>query len=308
MADRTVSEFEAQRGRLFGLAYRLLGSAAEAEDAVQDAYLRWESADRAAIAVPAAWLTKAVTNLCLNRLASARVRREEYVGAWLPEPVLTEGGALGPLDTVEQRESVSMALLVLLERLTPAERAVFVLREAFGYPHREIAGIMELGEANCRQLQRRARQRLGAAPPSAASRSAPADRERWHGLVERFLAAARDGDMAGLERLLAADVTSWADGGGVVGTARRPVTGRERVARYLTGGLARFAAGVDFTVAEVNGGPAALAWAGGRLAGVVTVEVAGAEPDGERIAGLRIVANPDKLRTVARQAEALSRF
>ncbi|AXK37293.1 RNA polymerase sigma-70 factor [Streptomyces armeniacus] len=303
-----MSEFEAQRGRLFGLAYRLLGSAAEAEDAVQDAYLRWESADRAAIAVPAAWLTKAVTNLCLNRLASARVRREEYVGAWLPEPVLTEGGALGPLDTVEQRESVSMALLVLLERLTPAERAVFVLREAFGYPHREIAGIMELGEANCRQLQRRARQRLGAAPPSAASRSAPADRERWHGLVERFLAAARDGDMAGLERLLAADVTSWADGGGVVGTARRPVTGRERVARYLTGGLARFAAGVDFTVAEVNGGPAALAWAGGRLAGVVTVEVAGAEPDGERIAGLRIVANPDKLRTVARQAEALSRF
>lgn len=303
MVDQKVSAFEAERGRLFGLAYRLLGLAAEAEDVVQDAYLRWESADRDTIVVPAAWLAKVVTNLCLNRLASARVRREEYVGPWLPEPVLTEGGALGPLDTAEQRESVSMALLVLMERLTPAERAVFVLREAFGYRHREIAGIMDLGEANCRQLQRRARQRLGAEEAVPGARSVPADRERWQGLVERFLAAARNGDMAGLERLLAADVTSWADGGGVVGTARRPVTGRDRVVRYFVGGMGRFAARIDFTVAEVNGAPAVLAWTGARLSGVVTLDVDAGE---DRIAGLRIVANPEKLRCAARQAGALS--
>src|SRR5215472_3880158 len=130
--------FEAQRARLFGLAYRLLGSAADAEDVVQDTYVRWSRADRAAIMAPSAWLVKVATNLCLKRLASARARREVYVGPWLPEPVLTSDGALGPMDTAVQRDSVSLALLVLLERLTPAERAVFVLREAFGYGHRDI--------------------------------------------------------------------------------------------------------------------------------------------------------------------------
>jgi RNA polymerase sigma-70 factor (ECF subfamily) len=201
-ADVT-GEFVAQRSRLLGLAYQLLGSAEDAEDVVQDAFLRWDRADREAIEVPSAWLAKVVTNLCLNRLASAQVQREVYAGPWLPEPVLTAGGDLGPMDSVMQRDSVSMALLVLLERLTPAERAVFVLREAFGYGHREISGVLDLSVANCRQLHRRARQRVGEQRPRF--RTAPGQRRP---LVEAFLAAAGEGDLPALERLLAADVVS----------------------------------------------------------------------------------------------------
>lgn len=156
-----VAVFEGQRPRLFGLAHRMLGSASDAEDVVQDAYLRWSGADHAAVAVPAAWLTTAVVNLCRNQVASARARRERYVGTWLPEPVLTSDGTLGPLETAEQRELVSLALLTLLEQLTPNERAVFVLRESFGHSHREIAEILGTSEAGCRQLHRRARQRIG---------------------------------------------------------------------------------------------------------------------------------------------------
>jgi RNA polymerase sigma factor (sigma-70 family) len=232
MAADAVGEFEAHRSRMFGLAYRLLGSAQEAEDVVQDAFLRWHNAEPAAIAVPSAWLAKVVTNLCLNRLASARVQRERYVGPWLPEPVLTSDGTLGPLDTAEQHDSVSLAVLVLLERLTPSERAVFVLREAFGHGYREIAQILELSEVNCRQLDRRARRRLAELRP----RFRPELRQ-WHRLVERFLVAAREGDLRGLQQLLAADVSAWADGGGKVTAARRPVLGPARVARYLAGAL-----------------------------------------------------------------------
>ncbi|CAL9564606.1 ECF RNA polymerase sigma factor SigJ [Actinosynnema sp. ALI-1.44] len=279
-----TSDFEEHRPRLFGLAYRLLGSAHEAEDVLQDAYLRWSRAD--GVRDASAWLTRVVTNLCLNHLTSARVRRERYVGPWLPEPVPT--AELGPLDTVEQRESVSFAVLVLLERLTPAERAVVVLHHAFGYGHREVADVTGLSEANCRQLLRRARRHLGAAPrfdydPAAGTR-----------LVERFLAAARDGDLAGLERLLAADVTAWADGGGRVSAALRPVVGRDRVVRYLAGALSRFGTAVALGIAEVNGVPAVLATAGDRLVGVVVPEFAG-----DRVGAVRIVANPDKLAFLA---------
>src|SRR5262245_7316661 len=199
-----VAEFETRRGRMFGLAYRLLGSAVEAEDAVQDAYLRWDRADRATIAHPDAWLAKVVTNLCLNRLTAARTTRERYVGPWLPEPVPTD--MLGPLETAEQRDSVSLALLTLLERLTPAERAVFVLRAAFGYSHGEVAQVMELSEANCRQLYRRATQHVA----DHRTRFQPS-REQRERLASRFLAAAQHGDLRGLEELLAEDVTSWAD-------------------------------------------------------------------------------------------------
>jgi RNA polymerase sigma-70 factor (ECF subfamily) len=146
----TVSDvdlFEAARPRLGAIAYRLLGSAGEAEDAVQETFLRWQSADRAAIEVPEAWLTKVLTNLCLNQLTSARARRETYVGQWLPEPLLSGDPLLGPAETVEQRESVSMAVLTLMERLSPNERAVYVLRQAFDYPHREIAEILDITEA-----------------------------------------------------------------------------------------------------------------------------------------------------------------
>jgi RNA polymerase sigma-70 factor (TIGR02957 family) len=297
MAAGPAGEFEEQRARLFGLAYRLLGSAADAEDVVQDTYVRWSGADQAAIVAPPAWLARVATNLCLNRLASARARREVYIGPWLPEPVLTSDGTLGPMESAAQRDSVSLALLVLLERLTPAERAVFVLREAFGYGYRDIAAVLGLSEANCRQLHRRARQRL----PAATSRFAP-DRGRWRELVERFLAAARDGDLPGLERLLAADVTAWADGGGKVVAARRPVLGRARVARYLAG-ITRFGAGLQISVAEVNGAPAVLGTRAGTLAGVLVLEVSG-----DQITAVRLMSNPDKLGFASRQVARLSRL
>ncbi|MEU9392104.1 RNA polymerase sigma-70 factor [Streptomyces sp. NPDC048324] len=291
MSSATAEEFELHRPRLFGLAYRMLGSAEEAEDTVQDAYLRFSGADRAGIEHPAAWLAKVVTNLCLTRLTSARARRERYVGPWLPEPVVTSDGTLGPLESAEQREAVSMALLVLLERLTPTERAVYVLREAFGYGHREIAGVLDVTEANCRQLYRRAVRRVG----EERSRFEPVP-ERQAELVASFLGAARDGDLAGLEKLLTADVTWSSDGGGKISAARRPVEGREKVARLAVGGAERFAAGLRYTPAEINGEYGLAAWAGDVLAGVVAFEVR----DG-LIAHLRVVVNPDKLDFVRRQ-------
>ncbi|MFD7029654.1 RNA polymerase sigma-70 factor [Streptomyces sp. NPDC059917] len=279
--------FEEHRPRMFAVAYRMLGSAHEAEDLVQDAYLRWSSADRDAIEHPGAWLVKVVTHLCLNRLTSARARREEYVGPWLPEPVLTGDGTLGPLESAEQREGVSMALLILLEQLTAVERAVYVLREAFAYGHREIAGLLDLSEANCRQIYRRAAQRVAARRP----RPRP-DPQRWQGLVETFMAAARDGDLARLEGLLAADVAYVSDGGGVVNAARRPVLGRSQVARFLLGALEKYVAGAPVSFAEVNGEPALLF--GERAVLLVEFE------DG-LVRGLRTVVNPEKLGFLRRQ-------
>ncbi|MFI7443728.1 RNA polymerase sigma-70 factor [Nonomuraea indica] len=277
--------FEEQRPRLFALAYRLLGSAAEAEDAIQDAYLRWHAADHAAVVTPAAWLTKVLTNLCLNRLTSARARREAYAGMWLPEPVPTGDGALGPMETAEQRESVSLAVLVLLERLTPAERGVFVLREAFGYGHREIAEVLDITEAGSQQLYRRARAHL-----DGERTRFDVSPEHARRVAERFLAAAGAGDLAGLERLLTADVVSWADGGGKSSAARNPVRGAARVARYLSGMVSRPEPGTEITIAEVNGLPALVGSVGGRVYGVMALEVTG-----DRVSALRILVNPDKL-------------
>ncbi len=296
--------FEAERRRLFGLAYRLLGSASDAEDVLQSAFLQWHAADRVTVAEPAAWLTTVVTNLCLNELASARSRRERYVGTWLPEPVVTSSGVLGPLEMAEQRDSVSFALLVLLERLTPPERAVFVLREAFGYRYAEIAGIVGRSEASCRQLHRRASQRVGG--PMRRFHPEPV---QWRRLVERFLAAAADGDVAGLERLLADDVVYWGDGGdSKLPVARKPVAGRSRVAR-LFGRLfpryladSRYALEAGLSVVEVNGQPAALGWSGGTLAAVLIPEI-----EGGKITALRIVADPGKLAFASRQLAGLSR-
>jgi RNA polymerase sigma-70 factor (ECF subfamily) len=288
-----VEDFEAQRPRLFWLAYRLLGSASEAEDAVQDAYLRLHGADPVLIESLPAWLTKAVTNLCLNRLTSARARREVYPGPWLPEPVLTDDRTLGPHETAEQRETVSIALLSLMERLNATERATFVLREAFAYSHSEVAEILEMSEANARQLYRRARQRLG----EPRQRFRP-DLAQWRRLVDRFFTAASAGDIAGLVEILTADVSSTADGGGKVAAARRPVSGLERTANYLARALnknlPKLRLRLDF--AEVNGEPAVLAFDGDTLSGVLCFEITG-----DRIAALRILANPDKLRFLAAQ-------
>lgn len=286
-----VAEFTAHRARLFGLAYRLLGSASDAEDMLQEAFLRWSGADRTAIGSPGAWLTKTVTNLCLNHLGSARARREQYVGPWLPEPVCTEDGALGPLELAQQRESVSVALLVLLEQLTPAERAVFVLREAFGYDHRSIAETLACSQANSRQLYRRAAHRLR----DARARFEP-DPDTWQQLVERFLAAASGNDLAQLEQVLAAEVVSWSDGGGQARAARRPVIGRARVARLVAGLMRQADEHVDISVREVNGEPALLAHSGADLVLVMVSHVV----DG-RISALHTVTNPTKLRFLQRQ-------
>ncbi|MGH3765007.1 MAG: RNA polymerase sigma-70 factor [Pseudonocardiaceae bacterium] len=290
VAPEQLQVFEAQRPRLFAVAYRLLGSASEAEDAVQDTFLRWHAADHATVQQPAAWLTKVLTNLCLTRLTSARSRRESYPGPWLPEPVLTADSALGPLDRAEQRESVSLAFLLLLERLTPPERAVFVLREAFEYSHREIAEMLELTETNCQQLYRRARLRVA----ERRTRFTPS-REQGRHIAERFLVAARGGDLAGLESLLAADVVAWADGGGKTAAARRPVHGAARVARYLVG-VSRDVPGLRLAVTEVNGQPGILGIVGGQLLAAVVLDV----PDGHVVA-VHIIVNPDKLTFLAAQ-------
>ncbi|MCF2530498.1 RNA polymerase sigma-70 factor [Yinghuangia soli] len=298
--DAAVSaeEFEAERGRLFGIAYRMLGSAAEAEDAVQDAYLRWHAADRAYIGAPGPWLAKVLTNLCLNRLDSARARREEYVGPWLPEPVRTDAGALGPLETAEQRDQVSMAMLVMLERLSPPERAVVVLRDAFAYAHGDIGEVLDLPEATVRQTYRRGKKHLEAGKSRfEASSSARAD------LLARFLAAAAEGSLEQLESLLADDVVSWSDGGGKVSASTRPVSGRTKVARFLLGIMERFATQMRIEFAEVNGEGALLAWEDGALAAAGFFE---AGPDG--ISGVRIVRNPDKLKFLEDQSRNLSRI
>jgi RNA polymerase sigma-70 factor (TIGR02957 family) len=288
MTPERLQRFEANRRRLFGVAYRMLGEASEAEDVVQDAYLRWARHDTAVS--PEAWLTKVVTNLCLDRLTSARVRRESYPGPWLPEPIIVDGDALGPLETVEQRESLSIGLLVLLERLTPPERAVFVLREAFGHSHREIAEILEVNEPHVRQLYRRAQHHVAAARPRFT-----AEPGQHRKLLDRFLEATLSGDVPALEGMLADDVVAWADGGGKATAARRPVAGRAEVLRHLLA-LTRFAPRIRMTPEMVNGEPALVMYLDGRLAGVTVVEF-----EGDRVAAIRTIANPDKLAFLKKQ-------
>ncbi|NAS20145.1 sigma-70 family RNA polymerase sigma factor [Herbidospora sp. NEAU-GS84] len=287
MTPERLARFEANRRRLFGVAYRLLGEASAAEDVVQDAYLRWERCDTAVS--PEAWLTKIVTNLCLDRLTSARARRERYVGTWLPEPILT-GGPPDPLEVVAQRELLSLGLLVLLERLTPPERAVFVLREAFGHSHREIADILEATEPHVRQLYRRAQRHLA----EERKRFTPSP-EQGGRLLERFMAATLAGDVAALERMLADDVVAWADGGGKAPATRGPVTGRDQVVRHLLA-LTRYAGRIRLEPETVNGQPALAFYLDGRLSGITVVEF-----DHDRVVTIRAVANPAKLAYVARQ-------
>ncbi|BDO43299.1 RNA polymerase sigma-70 factor [Cellulomonas sp. NTE-D12] len=294
--DPALEEFEAHRARLFGIAYRMLGSAADADDVLQDAWLRWQAADRSAVQTPAAYLARTVTNLCLTALTSARARREVYVGPWLPEPVLTgpAGTDLGPLDHAEQRDSVSFALLTVVERLSPPERAAYVLREAFAYSAAEVAELIGTSEANVRQLHARARRRVSEAGAGAAPREA--DPARLRELVERFLDASRGGDLAALEALLSEDVVARADGGGVVSAGRRPVEGREKVARYVTGVVDRFAAGLQRVLVEVNGVPAVAFTDRTSLRAVLVVQTR----DG-RVSALDLVLNPDKLVHAERQ-------
>jgi len=286
--------FEQHRQRLFSLAYRMLGSAHDAEDVVQTAWLRWSTAQD--VRDPAAFLTTVVTRLCLDELTSARKRREAYAGPWLPEPVPTAD--LGPLETAEQREQVSLGALVLLERLSPQERAVCVLRDAFDYPYRDLAQVLGLSEPHCRQLHRRARQRL----VDDAPRPRPVDAAVHVELGARLFAAALDGDLAALEALLADDVTLVSDGGGVASAARRPIRTRDKVARFVLGVTGKLdAATLSAAVEDVNGEPAMVVREAGRISSVVFLET-----DGERVQRLLFVVNPEKLARVTSRAATSS--
>ncbi|MBF8192758.1 RNA polymerase sigma-70 factor [Nonomuraea sp. K274] len=281
---RAVDDFDEYRPMLLGLAYRLLGSMWDAEDVVQEAWLRWEGADRREVREPRAFLVTVVSRLALDQLRSARVRREAYTGPWLPEPVMTSQA--GPLDTAELRDTVSYATLHLMERLSPPERAVFVLREAFELPYDEIAEIVGTSVANARQLHHRASVRLA----DGRDRFQPSAEDHVK-LLARFMEAAGGGDLAALTELLHEDVVSWNDGGGKARSALRPIVGRRKVAAFVHGLLSRYSF-TDVRLVDVNGGPAVWARADER-AQVMLIEL----QDG-LIRGIYTVLNPDKLTRV----------
>lgn len=294
-----IDLFQSHRPALFAVAYRMLGSATDAEDMVQDAWLRFSAAQPADVRSAKAYLTTIVTRLCLDRLKSARATREEYVGPWLPEPVVTSDPR-GPERALAQSESVTLAFMVLLETLSPEERAVFLLREVFDYEYEEIAGMLELTAANCRQLFHRAKGRIVERKPRFR---ATVDEKR--ALVERFVHAFGAGDETELTQVLAADVGFWSDGGGKVLAARRPVFGREQVVNMLVGFRRSAPANgiplesVTLDIAEVNGEAALVLRVAGRLDGVYVMTV----EDGA-IAAIRVVRNPDKLGYISRQLAA----
>lgn len=297
MADE---QFERYRPLLFSIAYRMLGSAMDAEDIVQEAWLRYLQADRNGIESPKAYLSTIVTRLCINQLKSAREQREQYIGPWLPEPILTasnrlapeqpltEGLALtvSPAQHLSRFDSISMAFLVLLEQLTPAERAVFLLREVFDYDYVEIAAALDKSEAACRQLFSRAKKHMAAHRPRFESSAG--DQER---LVKGFLRAVEAGDVEALTGMLAEDVVVWTDGGGKVFAALQPVHGPEKAARFILGAR-RFAPG-PFTaeMAMVNGKPGILLrLESGKVFLVIDMDV-----EDEKVQAFRIIGNPDKL-------------
>jgi RNA polymerase sigma-70 factor (ECF subfamily) len=276
--------FETHRRLLTSMAYQLLGSTAEAEDVVQETWLRWDRADQAGIDNPRAWLVRVATRVALDRLRKASTRRERYVGPWLPEPLLTSPDVA---EDAELAESVSMAMLVVLETLSPLERAVFVLREAFGFSHGEIAEAIGRAEPAVRQLAHRAREHVQARRPRF-----PADRAVRREVTERFLAASLGGDLDDLLRVLAPDVTLVADGGGLATAPRQPIHGRDKVARFLVGAAGRGLPDLAFQVRQVNAGPAAVLTSAGVPVAVVVLDV---DPGGDRVQTIYLVANPDKL-------------
>jgi RNA polymerase sigma-70 factor (TIGR02957 family) len=288
-----ADEFMAHRELMFSMAYRMLGTVADAEDAVQDAWLRWSAAPRDDVADPRAYLVRTVTNIALNRLRSAQARREAYVGPWLPELLLTQANN-DVTERVELTESVSVAMLVVLESLTPEERAVFVLREVFDFGYPEIAAALGRSEPAVRQIAHRARGHVQARRPRFE-----VDQDRQRAVTARFLAAAVGGDIDRLLEVLAPDVTLTTDGGGKVRAALRPIRGAAKVARALAGIAGRPYQGLtlgEMTIeqAEINGEPGALIVGGGRVVAAGTFTVVGG-----RIAAIQLVSNPEKLDAIA---------
>jgi len=276
-----AAAFERLRPRLFGIAYRMLGSASEAEDIVQDAWVKWQTTDRSGIQSPAAFLTTMTTRLAINVAGSSRMRRETYIGPWLPEPVLT---GTDPELGAENTEALEIGLLLLMERLTPKERAVYLLREAFDYSFTEIADVIETTEVNARQLARRARVHL---TERSATRVTVAQKNR---LLRSFLAAAQAGDLKRLQTLLTDDIVLYSDGGGIVSAARRPIEGRDHVERFMLGVLSKFPTDVEVAFAAVNGSDAVVMSRAGEpyIVGTIGVTDVG-------INRIYFVMNPEKL-------------
>jgi RNA polymerase sigma-70 factor, ECF subfamily len=278
--------FVALQPRLFGIAYRMLGSKAEAEDVLQDTWLRWQATDRAAVQDSTGFLVTVTTRLAINVAQSARIRRETYIGPWLPEPIDTSSSAeIG----AETREGLAIAVLVLLEKLTPTERAAYVLREVFDYPYDEIAAILELEEPNLRQLVVRARKHL------ADERRKPVGSDEQKRLLEAFIAAAQRGDLAALEQLFAADVANYTDSNGRARMAARvPVHGREHVAKLFAGSASRFWPDITLTWLEMNGQASVLLRRNGSVVAWASIEASA-----EGIERIYWIMNPEKLALVA---------
>lgn len=284
--DDAVAVFSTVRRRLFGIAYRMLGTVAEAEDIVQDVWVRWQTCDRSAVRDPAAFLATAATRLSINVLQSAHNRRETYIGPWLPEPVNTaDDPALG----AERGEALGFAMLLLLEKLSPTERAAYILREAFDYPYEQIALIVQLKEPATRQLLSRARKKL------ATERKAPVVSTEQRRLLAAFLQAAQSGDVTALEQLFASDVVSYSDGNGVKLAARIPVTGRSRVAKFIAAFSGHFWVGKTVDWVELNGQPAVTLT---EEDGTVTTALSMTVGD-DGIQQVLWMMNPDKLHRVS---------
>lgn len=279
-----ANEFSRHRPLLFSIAYRMLGSVMETEDVVQEAFLRWERADGSEVRSPRAYLSAVVTRLCMDQLRSARMRREEYVGPWLPEPLPT-GAESDAAETTVLDESLSMAFLILLESLSPVERAVFLLREVFDYDYPEVSRIVGKSEANCRQISHRAREAVAARRPRFE-----ASREQEEDLTRRFVEVCTGGDMEGLLGLLSEDVTLYSDGGGKTRAALNPIHGPDRTVRFLLGILGKVPPGFTTRIVRINGGPGIVGYVNGQPMSVVTLDAANGE-----IHDIRIVVNPEKL-------------
>ncbi len=279
-------EFQRLRPELFGLAYRMLGTVTDAEDVLHEAYLRWRAQPRDDVYSARAFLATVVARLCIDTLTSARARRESYVGPWLPEPLLIEES--GPAELTELAGSLSFAFLVLLEELTPAERAAFLLHDVFGYGYGELTTALSRDQAACRQLVSRARKHL-----AGRQQRFDADRDLAHQLSERFLAACAGGDLGGLLALLADDVVVWTDGGGKAKAAPRPVVGAAKAARFLIAIARDTPSGSDVQHVNLNGQPGLLAVSGGHVISAAVLDVI----DG-RVTGVRVIANPEKLGAV----------
>jgi len=282
-----LDEVQDERRHLLNLAFRMLGTFADAEDAVQETYIRWyrlSDAERDAIESPRGWLTRVASRVCLDVLGSARARREHYVGEWLPEPVpVASGDGRDPLDRVSLDESVSTALLIVLDSLTPAERVSYVLHEVFAVPFAEIAEIVGRTPAACRQLATSARRHIKERRPQ------PAARERHDALVKAFIAACTTGDLVALATVLDPDVVLRSDGGGFVSAARKPVFGADNVSRFIFGIMSKQPS-LEVTQRESADGLSLAFWREGRIGGVLTFRVAN-----ESIADVWIMMNPEKL-------------